>query len=111
MVASTHFPRKNIHKRTWTSPDHRTHNQIDHVLIEKRGVSSVMNVGTYRGANCESDHYGGIQYRCRISIRKSSKQQSLKKLQVEKLNNPELKNFYQQTLTTKLQTPNLAFGS
>jgi hypothetical protein len=32
-VKSTMFPHCNIHKVTWTPPDGRTHNQIDHILI------------------------------------------------------------------------------
>jgi hypothetical protein len=35
-VKSTMFPRRNIHKVTWTSPDGRTHNHIDHILIDRR---------------------------------------------------------------------------
>jgi hypothetical protein len=38
------FPHRNIHKHTWTSPDEKTHNQIDHVLIDRR-QRSTMNVG------------------------------------------------------------------
>jgi hypothetical protein len=36
IVQNTTFPDSNIHKYTWTSPDGVTHNQIDHVLIDKR---------------------------------------------------------------------------
>jgi endonuclease/exonuclease/phosphatase family metal-dependent hydrolase len=33
---STTFPQCDIHKHTWTSPHGVTHNEIDHVLIDKR---------------------------------------------------------------------------
>jgi hypothetical protein len=33
VVKSAMFPHRNIHKYTWTSPDGKTNNQIDHVLI------------------------------------------------------------------------------
>jgi hypothetical protein len=36
IVKSTTLPHHNIHKHTQTSPDGVTHNQIDHVLRDKR---------------------------------------------------------------------------
>jgi hypothetical protein len=32
----TMFPQRNIYKCTWTSPDEKTHIQIDHILTERR---------------------------------------------------------------------------
>jgi hypothetical protein len=44
IVKSTMFPLCNINKFTWTSPDGKTHNQIEHILIDRRQHSSVLDV-------------------------------------------------------------------
>jgi hypothetical protein len=44
IVKSSMFPHRNIHKFTWTSSDVKTHNYIDHVLIDMRRHSSVPDV-------------------------------------------------------------------
>jgi hypothetical protein len=33
------------------------HNQIDHILMDRRRHSSILNVRFLRGADCDSDHY------------------------------------------------------
>jgi endonuclease/exonuclease/phosphatase family metal-dependent hydrolase len=41
---STMFPHRNIHKYTWTSPDGNTHNQIDHILVDRGRHSNILDV-------------------------------------------------------------------
>ena len=56
VVKSTMFPHRNIHKYTWTSPDCKTHNQINHVLIGRRWHSSVLDARSFRGAEIGRAH-------------------------------------------------------
>jgi uncharacterized Fe-S cluster-containing protein len=49
------FPHRNIHKHTWTSPDENTHNQIDHILIDRQ--TDRLDVRSFRAADCDTDHY------------------------------------------------------
>jgi hypothetical protein len=56
-VKSTMFPHRNIHKYTWTSPDGKPHNQIDHILVDRQRHSNVLDVRSFRAADCDSDHY------------------------------------------------------
>ena len=55
-VKSTMFPHRNIHKHIWTTSDWKNHNQTDHILIERRWHSSILDVRSYRGAERDSDH-------------------------------------------------------
>jgi hypothetical protein len=50
VVKSMMFPHWNIHKYTRTSPEGKTQNQIEHVLIDKRWDSSIPDVRSFRGA-------------------------------------------------------------
>jgi hypothetical protein len=44
VISSMRFPHKGIHKETWISPDGHTENQIDHVLIDARHASDIIDV-------------------------------------------------------------------
>jgi endonuclease/exonuclease/phosphatase family metal-dependent hydrolase len=57
IVKCTTFPHHYIHKHIWTSPDGVTHNQIYHILIDKRQHSNILHVQSFRGADCDTDHY------------------------------------------------------
>jgi endonuclease/exonuclease/phosphatase family metal-dependent hydrolase len=57
VVKTTMFPHCKIHKCTWTSPEGNTHDQIDHILIDRRRYASMLDVRSFRGADCDTDHY------------------------------------------------------
>jgi hypothetical protein len=63
-----------IHKYTWTSLDGNTHNQIDHILVDRRRHSDVLDVRSFRAADCDSDHYlvvAKVRERLAVSKEKS----------------------------------------
>ena len=50
------FPHRNIYKYTWTSLVGKTHNQIDRILRDRRWHSSILDLRSFRGVNCDTDH-------------------------------------------------------
>ena len=55
-VVTTQFKQKDIHKYTWTSPDGRTRNQIDHIAVNGKFRNSIINARACRAADISSDH-------------------------------------------------------
>jgi hypothetical protein len=56
-VKSTMFQHYNIYKYNWTSLDGKTHNKIEHILADRCRHSNVLDVRSYRAADCDTDHY------------------------------------------------------
>jgi len=103
VVKSTMFPHRNIHKYTWTSPDGKTHNQIAHVLIDRRWHSSLLDVRSFRGADCDTDHYLEIaNVRERLAVCKQAAQKfDRPRFNLRKLNEPEVRKQYQIEITNR----------
>jgi hypothetical protein len=88
------FPHRKIHKYTWTSPEGNTHNQIDHVLIDRRRHSSILGV-----------HYLVVaKVRERLAVSKrAAKDICTERLNVKKLNEGDVKNSIRLQSETSLQ--------
>jgi hypothetical protein len=50
-----------------------THNQIGHILIDRERHSSVLDVQSFRGADCDTDHYLVVsKVRGRLAVSKQT---------------------------------------
>jgi hypothetical protein len=78
------------------SPDGKTHNQIDHILVDRRRHSNVLDVRSYRAADCNTDHYLMVaKVRELLAMNKQRSQRfHMKRFNLKKLNEVEGKEQY-----------------
>jgi hypothetical protein len=103
IVKSTTFPHRDIHKHTWNSSDGVTHNETDHVLMDKRRNSNILYVRSFREANCDTDQYLVVaKLRERISVSKRVRKNfDLERFDLKKLGDVEVKEKYQVELSNR----------
>ena len=104
VIGGTLFPHKNIHKNTWISPDGRTKNQIDHILINKKWRGSLQDVRVCRGADVFTDHHLLVcNLKLKLKAVKKTGSTASKKYDVNKLKNPEKLNEFKIELSNRYQ--------
>lgn len=103
IIGGTWYPHKDIHKWTWTSPNGRTNNQIDHVLINAKHRNALLDVRSFRGADCDTDHYCTIaKLKAKLKTGGTAKTQKMEHLDTEKLQDKTIKNNFQAQLANRL---------
>jgi hypothetical protein len=97
------FPHRNIHKFTWTSPDEKTQNQIDHILIDRRRHSSTLDAPSFRAADFNTDHYLVVaKFRERLEVSKLTSHRFLmERLNLKKLKEVEGKEQYRVKISNR----------
>ena len=70
------------------SPDGKTHNHLDHILMDRRWDSSILDVRSFRGADCDTDHYLVV---AKVWKRLVESKQAAEKFDVERFNLRKLK--------------------
>jgi hypothetical protein len=110
-VKSIMFPHRSIHKYTWTSPDGKIHNQIDHILKDRRQHSSILDVRYFRGADCDSDHYLVVaKFRERLAVGKQMvKKMDVGRFNLKQLNEEEVKEQYQVAIKNNVTYSGFSF--
>ena len=100
VLTNTLHPQKPSWKATWHSPDGKTHNMINHILMNKCFQSSVNvpQTRTFPGADIGSDH-DVVLTSVRLKLKKMWKRKSLRiKFDLEKLRDPDIAAEFQATI-------------
>lgn len=101
-IRSTFFQHSFPYRYTWRSPQ-QTESQIDHVPIDGRHFSDIIDVRTYRGANIDSDHYlVMVKLRPKLSVINNVRYRRPPRYNLERLKQPDVASAYAQNLEAAL---------
>ena len=107
-ICGSFFMHKNIHKVTWMPPNGSRGTQIDHVLIDARHFSDVLDVRAYRTSNPDHDQHVsdhnmlGVRLRARISNIVKDRVARSRNFATANLKNPMILEEFNSVLNTKL---------
>ena len=101
-IGNTLFKHKNIHKKTWRSPNGNVFNEIDYICISKRWRSALQDVRSFRGADVGTDHYlvGG---KLKLKLKKVERKVIVKPYDVKKLQNQNKRHELELEINNRFQ--------
>ena len=104
IVKGTMSSHRHIHKYISNSPDGKTHNQSDHILRGRRWHWSILDVRSFRGADCDTDHYFVVaKIRERLAVSKQAAQKyDMERFNRRKLNELKVRKQYQIKISNRL---------
>ena len=100
VIGGTVFRHKDIHKVTWNSPDGRTKNQIDHIAINRRWRSSLLDVKAIRGGDIGSDH-NLVLSKIRLKLKKTTQKTTPRLFDSAKLRDKNTKEAFSIELSNR----------
>ena len=94
IIGETLFPDRNIHKLTWTSPNGRDQNQIDHLLVNSAWHRSLLDIRVRRGADASSNHHL-MTVKVRLKLRAAGpNEHTTPRCDISRLQDPRTKNAF-----------------
>jgi len=97
------FLHRDTNKFAWNSPDGKTHKQIDHILIDRRWKSSILEVSGELTVIVITLVVANVRYRLAVG-KKSAQKFDGERLNPRKLNELEVKKQYQIEITDSFAT-------
>jgi hypothetical protein len=108
VVKSTMLLRRNVHKYTWTSPNGKTHNQTDYVLIDRSCHSSLDDVRSFRRTDSDTDHYLVV---AKVTKRLSVSKKEARKFDVARFNKAKWAGSWQKKYRNKMSNSSAALDN
>ena len=102
IVSNTLFKHKPSRKWTWTSPDHKSKEMIDLILIRDRWRSAVDNTRPFQSVDIGSDH-SLVLAKIRVKFKVEKTGPRRKKWNITKLDDPNIAKEFQLELQNRFQ--------
>ena len=100
-ITNTKFKQAKASRRwTWESPDQKTHNLIDYIIVSRNLMSSVRNSRSFPSADVGSDHQLVIA-NIRLKLKIKKRETRIKKVNIQNLKVDKIRNEFHERIEEK----------